>query len=32
LRTVTIAVRTGEVLGVAAGEEDDRGFFKWSSP
>jgi uncharacterized membrane protein YkoI len=32
LRTVTIAARTGKVLGVAAGEEDDRGFFKWSSP
>jgi uncharacterized membrane protein YkoI len=32
LQTVTIAARTGEILRVAAGEEDARGFFKWSSP
>jgi uncharacterized membrane protein YkoI len=32
LQTVTIAVRTGEVLRVTAGEGDDRGFFMWPSP
>jgi uncharacterized membrane protein YkoI len=32
LQTVTIAVRTGEVLRVATGERDDRGFFIWPSP